>query len=191
ILGAAHPSSSMRELISAQMDDVYFPITMKEFGSRVYFNDLNQGEFEIDGISVKTMLLSHPGNCLGYRIDYKGRSICYVTDNEMFLPDSPQYDPNYGKKLAAFVEGADALITDSTYTDAEYASKVGWGHSCISQVADLAHRANVRTLYLFHHDPDQDDTAIDEKLALAEECLSALNSTTKVLAPTEALSLSL
>lgn len=191
ILGAAHPSSSMRELISAQMDDIYFPITMKEFGSRVYFNDLNQGEFEIDGISVKTMLLSHPGNCLGYRIDYKGRSICYVTDNEMFLPGSPQYDPNYGKNLASFVEGADALITDCTYTDAEYASKIGWGHSCISQVADLAHRANVRTLYLFHHDPDQDDNAIDEKLALAEECLSALNSTTEVLAPTEALSLSL
>ena len=32
ILEASHAGVSMRELISAQMDDVYFPITMKEFG---------------------------------------------------------------------------------------------------------------------------------------------------------------
>ena len=60
ILGASHAGVSKRELISVQMDDVYFPITMKEFGSRVYFRDLTQDEYEVDGISVKTFLLSHP-----------------------------------------------------------------------------------------------------------------------------------
>ncbi|PPR25494.1 MAG: Alkaline phosphatase synthesis transcriptional regulatory protein PhoP [Alphaproteobacteria bacterium MarineAlpha10_Bin3] len=187
ILGAAHASISLRDLISSQMDDVYFPITMKDFGSHVEFRELGQGAFDVDGIAVKTMLLSHPGNCLGYRIDYKGRSICYITDNELFLPESPSYYPNYGNNLASFIEGSDALITDCTYSDAEYASKVGWGHSCISRVVALAHRANIRVLYLAHHDPDQDDDAIDGKFESAKKYMRDLNSSTDVLAPAESL----
>ena len=105
ILGASHAHISMRELISAQMDDVYFPITMKEFGSRVYFRDLNEETFEIDAITIRTFLLSHPGNCLGYRVEYNGRSICYVTDNELFLPGTSNYDPHYVEGLTKFVAG--------------------------------------------------------------------------------------
>ena len=119
------------------------------------------------GVSVKTMLLSHPGNCLGYRIEYHGRSICYVIDNELYLPESPFYNRAYVEKLADFVRDADILITDTTYTDQEYESKVGWGHSCVSQVIDLADRANVKALHLFHHDPDQYDDDIDDKLEVA------------------------
>jgi len=185
ILGAAHAHITMRELISAQMDDVYFPITMKEFGSSTHFRDLNEDIYEIDGIQVRTMLLSHPGSCLGYRIEYGDRIICYVTDNELFLPDAPQHDAHYLRRLTEFVSDADALITDSTYTDAEYVSKVGWGHSCISQVVNLAHEANVRNLYLFHHDPDQDDEAIDIKHATAIKMFSDLESETDCLAPME------
>ena len=185
ILGASHPHHTMRELISAQMDDIYFPITMKEFGSRVYFRDLNEETIDIDGITIKTKLLSHPGNCLGYRVEYEGRSVCYVTDNELFLPDGPHYDAHYVSQLTAFLNKADVLITDCTYTDEEYERKVGWGHSCISQVAELAHNAEVETLYLFHHDPDQDDEAIDRKLEMAAQALESMSSKTKCVAPAE------
>jgi len=185
ILGAAHAHITMRELIAAQMDDVYFPITMKEFGSRVYFRDLNEGSYEIDGISVKTLLLSHPGNCLGYRIDYGGRSFCYVTDNELFLPDDASHNLHYVKRLTEFIAGTDALITDATYTDAEYQSKIGWGHSCISQVVKLAHEAEVKSLYIFHHDPDQDEDAIDAKHAAGEAILAELESSTQLISPSE------
>ena len=133
------------------------------------------------------MLLHHPGQCLGYRIEYKGRSICYITDNELFLEsDEEHYDSFYVKRLAKFVEGADALITDCTYTDEEYANgKVGWGHSCISQVIDLADRAQVKTLYLFHHDPDQTDDDIDAKLATARALLEERGSKVVCEAPTD------
>lgn len=186
ICGARHGDTTMRELISAQMDGIYFPITFQEFGARVYFRDLDEEEFKIDQqIAVKTMLLSHPGRCLGYRINYNGRSICYVTDNELFLEDSEFHNPFYVQKLTDFVRGTDALITDSTYTDAEYLTKVGWGHSCLSEVAKLAHNAEVKTLYLFHHDPDQNDNAIDRKLEMTESVLSRLGSHTRCLAPQE------
>jgi phosphoribosyl 1,2-cyclic phosphodiesterase len=185
ILGVSHPHATTRELISAQMDDVYFPITLKEFGARVYFRDIEEGTYTIDGIAVTTMLLSHPGNCLGYRIDYHGRSVCYVTDNELFLPDSPHYNLRYVEDLARFVSGTDALITDCTYLDEDYPSRVGWGHSCVSQVVDLAARAEVKTLYLVHHDPDQNDAAIDAKLASAQEQLAKANPAVSCLAPQE------
>jgi phosphoribosyl 1,2-cyclic phosphodiesterase/ActR/RegA family two-component response regulator len=185
ILGASHPHRTMRELISAQMDDIYFPITIKEFGSHVYFRDLNEETIDIEGITIKTKLLSHPGNCLGYRVEYEGRSLCYVTDNELFLRDGPHYDAHYVSQLTAFLNKADVLITDCTYTDEEYERKVGWGHSCVSQVAELAHCAEVETLYLFHHDPDQNDDAIDAKLEMAARALESMRSETKCVAPAE------
>ncbi len=185
ILGANQGDNTMRELISAQMDGVYFPITLTEFAARVYFRDLEEECIQVNDIEVQTMLLSHPGKCLGYRVNYNGRSICYITDNEMFHTDSEYYSPHYENKLQDFCRDADALITDTTYTDDEYVSKVGWGHSCISKVANLADNANVKSLYLFHHDPDQSDIDIDNKLASAVSLLSKRNSTTEVHAPRE------
>jgi phosphoribosyl 1,2-cyclic phosphodiesterase/ActR/RegA family two-component response regulator len=185
ILGSNQGDSTMRELISAQMDGVYFPITLAAFAARVYFHDLDEENIILNDIEVKTMLLSHPGKCLGYRVNYNGRSLCYITDNEMFLEDSEFYSPHYEKKLQDFCRNADALITDSTYSDFEYESKVGWGHSCISKVVNLAHNANVKSLYLFHHDPDQTDSDIDAKLEYATSLLSSFNSKTAVIAPCE------
>lgn len=185
VLGANQGDNTMRELISAQMDGVYFPITLSEFAARVYFRDLEEENIEIDGIGVETKLLSHPGKCLGYRINYNGRSICYITDNEMFLETSEFYSPHYERKLAEFCKDADGLITDTTYTDEEYQTKVGWGHSCVGKVVQLADAANVKTLYLFHHDPDQSDNDIDAKHALAADMLAKKNSSVEVLTPKE------
>ena len=183
MLGASHGDVTVRELISAQMDGIYFPITIKEFGARVYFRNLKEETINIDNIVVKTMLLNHPGHCLGYRVEYEGRSICYITDNEIYLESSEFFNPYYVKRLTKFIGDADVLITDCTYTDEEYLAKVGWGHSCISKVIQLAHEAQVKTLYLFHHDPDQNDKAIDNKLEIARNQLKKLGSKTQVIAP--------
>ena len=185
ICGPAHGSIGMRQLISGQMDGVYFPINIKEFGARVTFRDLGEETVVIDDVEIRTMRLNHPGHCLGYRIDYRGRSLCYITDNELYPADSPQFSPDYLERLVAFVQGADALVTDCTYTDLEYSGKVGWGHSSIDNVIRWAHAAGVKTLYLYHHDPSQDDQAIDVKLALAQSQLAALRSSTSCVAPAE------
>jgi phosphoribosyl 1,2-cyclic phosphodiesterase len=185
ICGPSHGNVTMRDLISAQMDGVYFPITVREFAASVTYRDLSEGDFEIGGIPVKTMLLTHPGNCLGYRLTCGKRSICYVTDNEMYVPGSECYSEEYAERLAEFARDADVLITDCTYTDEEYPRKAGWGHSSVSQVADLSARARVRNLYLFHHDPDHTDAVIDAKVGQVRERLTALGAATTVTAPTE------
>ena len=185
IMGASQGDKGVRDFVSAQMEGVYFPITIQEFASSVEFEDLSAGSHKLGEIELRTMLLSHPGNCLGYRLTYGGRSLCYVTDNELFLPDSEYFSAEYEAQLIEFVSGTDALITDTTYTDAEYAARVGWGHSCVSRVADLAHRASVETLYLFHHDPDQNDDAIDAKLETVAGLLADWGSSVRCVAPRE------
>ena len=185
ICGPTHGDINMRGLISAQMDGVYFPITSREFAADVQYRDLAEGTHEIGGVAVRTMLLSHPGNCLGYRLEYAGRSLCYVTDNELYPADSPSRSDEYVERLVDFCRDADALITDCTYGDEEYARHVHWGHSSASQVAELAWRARVRTLYPVHHDPGQSDDAIDAKLAAVQAWLAAHGADTKVVSPVE------
>jgi phosphoribosyl 1,2-cyclic phosphodiesterase len=185
ICGPSQGDVSMREMISGQMDGVYFPIKIKEFSAALSFRELKEEVIDTDGIKIKTMLLNHPGHCLGYRVEYKDRSICYITDNELHPESSPYYNQFYVDNLENFIKEADALIIDATYQDDEYESKIGWGHSAISQVVDLAHRARVMNLYLFHHDLDQTDADIDAKLKSAKTLLTRHNSQTQVIAPKE------
>ena len=185
IMGPAHGEISIRELIAGQMDGVYFPIEIKEFGATVSFKDLKEGALSIDGIQVQTILLNHPGHCLGYRIDYKDRSICYITDNELFPKTSRFYNKAYIQKLTEFISKTDALIADCTYDEEEYANHIRWGHSSLTEVIHLAHRAKVGSLFMFHHDPSQTDTSIDAKGKQAQLLLAELNSTTRCIIPKE------
>src|SRR5262245_23254503 len=185
ICGPSHGGVGMQDLISAQMDGVYFPITVREFAANVTFRNLDEGVHDVGGTVVRTMLLRHPGNCLGYRVEHRGRSLCYITDNELYPPDSELYIEEYVERLADFCSGADLLVTDCTYTDEEYSRKAGWGHSTPTQVADLAARSRARALYLVHHDPDHTDAIVDAKLERCRARLAALGATTTVVAPEE------
>ena len=185
ICGPAQADLSLRELLSAQMESPYFPISVREFAADVHYRELREGEFEIGRERVRTMLLSHPGSCLGYRLEHGGRSLCYVTDNELHPPDSPFHSAEYVEQLADFARGADLLITDCAYTDEEYPQRINYGHSCVSQVVDFAARAEAKRLCLIHHDPDQSDAVVDAKLERGRELLAARGASTEVLAPAE------
>lgn len=185
IFGPYQGDLTIERAIAAQMESVYFPVTIREFGARLMFRDLREESLNFGSVRVDTILLKHPGYCLGYRLTSHGRSVCYITDNELYLSSDPRYDLAYVERLANFVRGADLLITDTTYRDHEYPMKVDWGHSCVSEVADLAARAGVKRLHLFHHDPDQSDDDIDLKLNEMREALARLGSDVVCEAPSE------
>jgi phosphoribosyl 1,2-cyclic phosphodiesterase/ActR/RegA family two-component response regulator len=185
IMGPSQSARTMREMVAAQMDGTYSPMTLRDLGARVFFRNLSEEEITVGDTRIRTMLLTHPGNCLGYRIKMGNATFCYVTDNELYLKDSPAYNPNYLDKLREFVGDCDLLLIDTTYTDAQYRSRVNWGHSCVSAVADLAHTAGVKRLHLMHHDPEQSDDDIDAKLQDARRVLADLNSSVICDAPAE------
>lgn len=158
--GTSHGKLSLREVISGQMNSLYFPITIKEYASRVYFRELEEGDYEIEKLALSTINLNHPGRTLGYRLrSGTGKSVAYITDNEIF----PEGDQHNRRRLVAFLAGVDFLIHDATYFDEEYPSHARWGHSALSEVLSLANEAQVKRLYLFHHDPSHDDEAIARK----------------------------
>ncbi len=185
VYGPYQGDLTIARAIAAQMEGVYFPVTIREFGAHLVFRDLREETLDFGLVKIDTMLLKHPGSCLGYRIRCHGHSICYITDNELYLPSDPRRDQRYLDRLTEFVRGTDLLITDTTYRDHEYPSKVDWGHSCVSEVADLAARAQVKRLHLFHHDPDQSDDDIDRKLDETRVQLSRLGSKVECDAPAE------
>ncbi|MSQ49568.1 MAG: response regulator [Betaproteobacteria bacterium] len=124
LFGPYQGDLTIERAISAQMESVYFPVTIREFGARIVFRDLREERLDFGPVRVETILLRHPGYCLGYKLSCRGRSVCYITDNELYLPTDPRHDARYVQNLADFVRGADVLITDTTYRDHEYPSKV-------------------------------------------------------------------
>ena len=129
----------------------------KAFRARLEFHDFAPGaDLPLrPGLRVGTAALHHPGNAVGYRVEWNGVSLCYVTDTE----HPPE---GIDENLRRFVAGADMMIYDANHTDAEYQSRIGWGHSTWQAGARLADAAGVRRLVLFHHDPDHDDETMDE-----------------------------
>jgi phosphoribosyl 1,2-cyclic phosphodiesterase len=128
----------------------------EEFRARTEFHDFAAGDdLQLQpSLGVRTTSLRHPGNAIGYRVDWNGASVCYITDTE-HPADGP--DSN----LLQLVAGADVMIYDASYTDAEYPSRVGLGHSTWQAGTNLADAAAVRQLILFHHDPSHDDATMD------------------------------
>jgi phosphoribosyl 1,2-cyclic phosphodiesterase/ActR/RegA family two-component response regulator len=184
--GPDQPELNFKDQISNQMDSVYFPVTIKEFSSTVSFHSLTEEKIQVDDTHIETLLLNHPGRCLGYRVEYKGKVCCYITDNELFqASDTARYNQFEVDRLINFINNADMLIIDTTYTDKEYAKKIGWGHSSLTSVVEVADKAKVKLLCLHHHDPDQSDDDIDAKLKQAQEILQSHQSTTKCIAPHE------
>ena len=154
---------SIRDALSGMMVEPLFPIPPEVFTSCPTYHDFTAGEtFELyAGLTVRTTALNHPNGATGYRIDWQGKSICYVTDCE-HRPDGPD------RAIIDLIRDADIFIYDSTYTEDEYPHHKGWGHSTWEEGAKLADLAGVKTFVLFHHDPSHDDNRMDEIAREAE-----------------------
>jgi len=153
-LWAGHllPERSLKEVLGMVMADPLFPVPPEIFAARTEYRDFRAGETLVPrpGIRLVTAPLNHPNGATGYRVEYGGKSVCYVTDTEHRKEGR---DP----VVLELVRGADILIYDSTYTDAEYPQYVGWGHSTWQEGVRIADAAGVGQLVLFHHDPTHDD----------------------------------
>lgn len=183
--GMCHGGKNIKELIAGQMDSIYFPVTIKEFSARLNFHILKEETFSLGDVVINTMQLNHPGISLAYRLEYQKRVFCYITDNELYLKNDEKFNMADDQKLIQFMQDADIVLMDATYTDKEYLNKIGWGHSCLSRVIEVAHLANIKLLCLHHHDLNQTDRDIDQKLKTARNLLKKLDSRTRCIAPRE------
>jgi ribonuclease BN (tRNA processing enzyme) len=87
--------------------------------------------------------LGHPGGSVGYRLDWPGHSLAYITDT------TAAEDAGYRE----FVHGVNVLVHECNFTDSDCDLAILTGHSCTSDVARLAKAAGVDRLILTHVNP--------------------------------------
>jgi CheY-like chemotaxis protein len=185
----------LEQTLAGQMQYRYFPVTLEQLGATIRYHDLVEGSFEVGTVHVTTQFLNHPALCLGYRLEADGVSLVYATDHEPHAPLQADAEPgsplmhSEDRRHAAFLKGADLLIHDAQYTAMEYPQKVGWGHSTVEYVVDIALAAEVKRLALFHHDPLRDDDAVDGLVQSCRQRVAAVNGTLDVFAASEGLML--
>ena len=134
-----------------------FPISLAQLPGRIEHRGFKAGDdlgFE-DGACLRTIPLNHPGGATGYRFDFGGRAVCYISDIEHTDPWPPP-------DLEDFVRGADLIIYDGMFSETEYLRCQGWGHSTWQKGVALARAAGVENLAIFHLHPLHDDRYLEK-----------------------------
>ena len=177
---------TLKKVVSNLMQAPLYPVSLEVFQARVEFNEFKSGQILTCGdMTMRTAPLNHPQGATGYRVEYGGKSICYVTDTE-------QKGDSLDETIVELCRGADIMIYDSSYTDAEYPRYKGWGHSTWQEGMRLADAAGVGTLAIFHHDPGHDDAFMDgvAREAAAARPGTAANGLPRAIVAHEGLTLS-
>ncbi|MGE5303706.1 MAG: MBL fold metallo-hydrolase [Alphaproteobacteria bacterium] len=176
IFGPKSGGNSFEETLRTIMDRRFFPVGVCDFKAAVDIYSLQGGESiqlsqsgadphinqHFHGASTDTVTVlarrstAHPNGVFVYRVCYGDKSMVYATDVEENAEENPE--------MTEFFRGTDLLVHDAQYFDTEYFSRTnprkGWGHSTVEQAARVAHKAQVKRLALFHHDPGHNDTML-------------------------------
>jgi phosphoribosyl 1,2-cyclic phosphodiesterase/ActR/RegA family two-component response regulator len=203
IYGYEGASQGLQSTLSSQMESPYFPISMQQMPGHIAIREMREMNFNINKVSVRAHFLNHPGICTGYRLTTPGGSISYLpdielhqrlrdrwnTDTAFVRPNERGTSPPEDRELIDFIRDSDVLILDSQYDAAEYEKHVGWGHSCVEDSVAFALHANVKRLFLFHHDPDHTDEKISHMVARARQVVAQRRSSLIVEAAREGFEL--
>lgn len=207
--GPGQSRKDIEEHVSAQMRAPYFPVGTETWLAKIRYLDppknqsLSYGPFDVSYQSVH-----HPGITYGFRIHANGKTVLYISDNECLYLDktirqkyrefseeeqrlmSEMQKEEYEAELK-LIEGADILIHDAQYTTEDYQKKRGWGHSCYIDTINTAIDAGVKELYLYHHDPNYNDAAIDAIYDHCQKIIDERSSSLKCQIAREGMTLDL
>jgi anti-anti-sigma factor len=154
------PIANLEERLRGQQVPEYFPKPLDYMRADIHFVHLQEGvPITVAGVQVNSILQAHPGRSYSYRLEGDGATIVYATDAEYKnLGDA------HTRRYVEFMAGADLLIFDAQYTLSDSFQRIDWGHSSSVIGVDMATRANVKRLVLFHFEPAYTDKQIQEIL---------------------------
>jgi phosphoribosyl 1,2-cyclic phosphodiesterase len=204
ILGYEGARHGLEVVLAGQMESPFFPIGLREVPANVRIEELKEMNFSVGPVRVQAAFANHPGICVGYRLFTSDGSIAFFPDNEPFPEGAPPprgavatdaparaFARSENRKMIEFLRGTDLLIMDTQYDAEEYKGHTGWGHGCLDDVVALVLEAEVRTFFLFHHDPDHDDAKVSQMLSHAREIVAARKGKLHVEAAREGVTVEL
>jgi phosphoribosyl 1,2-cyclic phosphodiesterase len=162
LFGCPFAQASVREMISRIMAPPNFPVNFEDITADIRYQDACQETFQLGGLTITSIPISHPNQGMGYRFEEGGKSFVFLTDNELTYrhPGGLAYED-----YAAFAKGADLLVHDAEYRPRDYRLTRMWGHSVYTDALRLALDAGAGRLGLFHHNQERTDEAVDEMAA--------------------------
>jgi phosphoribosyl 1,2-cyclic phosphodiesterase len=169
IYGPAQAEGSLGEVFGDFMRPPYFPVHFSELRGQIRFHDVMDDDVTIGNAKVRVRPVPHCGPTVGYRIDWYGASVAYISDHQ-----APLSLDRVDDAVLELCDGVDLLIHDAQYTREEFAEKAHWGHCTVDYAVLVAKEAGARRLALFHHDPAHDDDFVDGLVAQAR-CLASLS----------------
>ncbi|HUZ81615.1 MAG TPA: MBL fold metallo-hydrolase [Gaiellaceae bacterium] len=158
IYGPRPTNGTLAEKIAAYLSPPYFPVPFAEINATISFEEIESDRWHINGLRISSAPVCHPGATLAYRVEENDASLAFVPDNE------PGLDAQSGLAVAG---GADVLLHDAQYTDEEYATRVGWGHTSLGHLANYLRDASPGRAVMIHHDPSHADDQLERMLDTA------------------------
>lgn len=164
---------SIERALKVQLQHSFFPINQDQLTAEVSCHPLVSGQsVKIAGTNVTPVKLNHPVVNLGYRIDDSdGSSLFFTGDYEPLRNPHPfgsaeflvmqQAIEDTRQEIGRLLADVDTLIVDASYTQAEYPSKLDWGHGTFEGGIDLARQVGAKRLYFSHHEPSRSDEALE------------------------------
>lgn len=166
IWGPASPMYSLRHRLMRYLSPPLFPVHLRDL-PRLILHEVRTENFEIGEFRISALPILHPDMALGYRVADQYAEIAYMSDHEPLLGQKEFPADTDWISGFAIAAGVDMLIHDAQYTQAEYESHVGWGHSSLLQAIEFARVADAKCLVPFHYDPIHSDDDLDRMIAEA------------------------
>ena len=143
-----------------------FPVDFDAFPGTFEFHSVSNTDFQIGKFKVMSRNVPHTGTTVGYRLEYNGKSVAYISDHQQPL-DGSFAIPDSVRELAS---GVDLLIHDSQYTPEEFAVKANWGHCTPEFAIRIGAECGAKKVVLFHHDPERTDAQLDAIVSMTASC---------------------
>lgn len=185
IYGPTQDEGPLGDVFGEFMRPPYFPVHFSELRGAIRFHDVMDDDVAIGNAKVRVRPVPHCGPTVGYRVEWDGAVVAYVSDHQ-----APLSLDTVSDAVLELADGADLLIHDAQYTLDEFGEKAHWGHCTVDYAVLVAKLARVKRLALFHHDPSHDDDFID-RLVDSARCLGAMAGLEDVFAAGEGLSIDL
>jgi len=164
--------TGIETVLSRQMAYPHFPVRVVELQADIVYETLTDGHVvDLGFATVSTHLMNHPAMNFGCKIKCEGKTIFFTGDHEphfnIYQPDDDgyeEYEEVVSERCQALedcLQGVDVFIADAQYTEEEYRTKQGWGHSTFEKTLELARRAGVGKTFLTHHETSRSDSEVD------------------------------
>ncbi len=148
---------NQKHLLTTFFNGIFFPLEAKHLRCKLNVMELNEKEkIQVGKITIETPIVPHAGLCHGFKISSDKGTAVIMSDVE--ISADRKEDTELVKKI---IDGAGICFVDSYYTENEYETHVGWGHTALEYWIEILENTSIKHIVFTHHHIRRTDKEID------------------------------